>query len=216
MTTQPLPVTEEQLNTAKANCKQLGIELVASEDIDNPLEIIDKVRSIGYVSLGYFDANRKGGLVALPPNSNKYNNGIYMLIVNEDNLTLEVIVPNTADKQTLITQMVNDISNFISTLDTFDLDTYDWAEIFGFVISRTALQQIAETIYTNETKQKLFRHMYIAHFLTHVSKINRGDEVVYEEAVNTEPYILRDNIEEYLRSQSTDTSTDRDDKGGSR
>jgi hypothetical protein len=174
------------------NSKQLGYELKETTEH----EYDSAARSIGYEPLGYYniyDDKSEGILVQLPAGQNKYNNGTYMYHKNNDGqIVLEVVVPNTANKGDLIRHLVGEISTFVENLDTSDLDTYDFAEIYGFVIANTVVKHLASSLFPEDKKsQQHFTMIYMSRFLAHIAQIHAGDKNIREEAVNSDPYLFK-------------------------
>lgn len=176
----------------EANSKKLNYKL--EEAVDH--ELNHQARAMGYEPLGYsntYEDKSQGILVQMPEGHNKYNNGVYMFHLNNDGqYLLEVVVPNTSDKGNLIRHLVGEITTFVENLDTSDLDTYDFAEIYGFVIANTVVKHLANALFPmDKDQQHHFTMIYLSRFLAHVAQIHAGDENIREEAVNSDPYLFK-------------------------
>lgn len=174
------------------NCEKLNynLEEVAEHELDT------QARAMGYEPIGYantYDDGSKGILIQMPEGHNKYNNGVYMFHLTADGqYLLEVVVPNSADKGNLIRHLVGEITTFVENLDTSDLDTYDFAEVYGFVIANTVVKHLARAMFPEDKDQQHhFTMIYLSRFLAHVAQIHAGDENIREEAVNSDPYLFK-------------------------
>lgn len=174
------------------NLKQMKYETYKITDG----ELYDMVPSLGYVCLGYgttYKDGTKGVLMALSPDDNKYNNGVYMLHkMSGGEIVMEVIKPNTNDKGSLITHVIDSITNHIDGLDTSDMGVYDFTEAFGFVIANSVVKPLAKSLFPNDmSKQERFTLLYLPRFLANVAYVYSGDKNIREEGVNSEPYVLK-------------------------
>lgn len=174
------------------NLKQLGYEIHPVTDG----ELNDLVPRIGYESYGLgtdYDDGTKGVLMHLPENANKYNNGVYMLHkLAGGEIVMEVIVPNDRDKGALVQKFVDQISNHIDGLDTFDLTVFDYTEIFGLVLANSVVKPLAKTLFPDDKlKQAKFADLYMPRFLSNMAHMYVGDGKLFEEGVNSEPYVVK-------------------------
>lgn len=195
--------------TIRANCKALGYNLEEYTPENKNVMLESIAFNLGYKSLNagntYEDGSR-GLLIQM--NNTTYNNGVYMLHLNNNGeYLLETVVPNTADKGMLINQVVSDITGFIDGLDTADLGVYDMVEIYGHVIANTVVKRLAKTLFpNNKTLQTQFITVYMPRFLSNVAILYNGytgeadrakflEELkeynVNEERLNSEPYVLK-------------------------
>lgn len=173
-------------------CKELGfhVEKYESHRLDSA------AKSLGYEPLGYsntYDDKSEGIIVALPEGKNRFNNGVYMMHqTSNGQILLEVIQASTADKSQLIKHLIGQITTFVENQDTSDLDVYDFAEIYGFVIANTVIKHLAVSLYPMDVEnQKHFTMLYLSRFLAHVAQIHAGDPDIREEAVNSDPYMFK-------------------------
>ena len=149
------------------NCEKLNynLEEVAEHELNT------QARAMGYEPIGYantYDDGSKGILIQMPEGHNKYNNG------------------------NLIRHLVGEITTFVENLDTSDLDTYDFAEVYGFVIANTVVKHLARAMFPEDKdQQQHFTMIYLSRFLAHVAQIHAGDENIREEAVNSDPYLFK-------------------------
>lgn len=179
------------------NCETLKMPL---QKLDNP-EIRTMAYTMAYEPTEYgtiYEDGTQGLIVRMPEDHNTYNNGVYMLHLakgSEDDqylYQLEVIVPNTKSKDFLIRHLVGEITTYIDNLDTGDLDVYDFAEIYGFVIANTYVKPLAKSLYPNQKdKQVLFTNLYMPRTLAHIAHIYAGSETLKEQAVNSDPYLFK-------------------------
>lgn len=185
--------------------------------------LANSAKRLGYESLGYkvtYEDKQEGLLIKMPKDHDKYNNGIYILRKldvnvndkNETGLVLEVVVPNTKSKGTLITNLTNQISTFLDGLDTSDLTTYDYAEIVGYVVNNWVTKPLAKVLFPDDPlKQERFLMLYPARFLAHSAMINAGRDGIYEEAVNSQPFVLKQMIDNET-DHKTDTQTKKENE----
>lgn len=169
-------------------------------------ELHDMAPSLGYESMGYgttYKDGTTGLLIRFPEPRNKYNNGVYMLHkLEKGEIVLEVIEPNTKDKGNMIMHLVDDISNHIDGMDMFDMQVFDYTEMYGYVIANTVIKPLAKTLFPNDkVKQEHFTMLYLPRFLANVAYQYTGSDNIYEEGVNSEPYVLKMMID-----QETDKS----------
>lgn len=178
----------------KNNCDELGYDLyeITPEKKNDVLHGI--AFNLGYEALEYgttYEDGSRGLLVKMKDDT--YNNGVYMLhLTNEGEYVLEVVVPNTADKDELIQKLVHQMSTHFDTMDIADLGVFDLVEIYGYVIANTVVKRVAQGLYPNDKeKRKKFVMLYMPRFLANVALFHSGDEGMKEEAVNSEPYVLK-------------------------
>lgn len=196
------------------NLKQLGYEIHPVTDG----ELNDLVPRIGYESYGLgtdYDDGTKGVLMHLPENANKYNNGVYMLHkLAGGEIVMEVIVPNDRDKGALVQKFVDQISNHIDGLDTFDLTVFDYTEIFGLVLANSVVKPLAKTLFPDDKlKQAKFADLYMPRFLSNMAHMYVGDGKLFEEGVNSEPYVVKIMIDNVTKEQANEKSAkDKSDK----
>lgn len=182
----------------KSNLKQLGFEM--SEETDQFLENL--APQFGYTSMGYgttYDDGTKGLLISMDEDHNQYNNGTYMLHKLKDGkLVMEVIVPNNKDRGDLIQKHVDEIVNHVDGMDLSDLQIYDQAEMWGFVLAQAVVKPLTDSIYPNagtdlqeKVKRARFINLFMPRFLANIAHLYAGDDQMKEEAVNSEPYVLK-------------------------
>lgn len=191
------------------NLKQLGYEIHPVTDG----ELNDLVPRIGYESYGLgtdYDDGTKGVLMHLPENANKYNNGVYMLHkLAGGEIVMEVIVPNDRDKGALVQKFVDQISNHIDGLDTFDLTVFDYTEIFGLVLANSVVKPLAKTLFPDDKlKQAKFADLYMPRFLSNMAHMYVGDGKLFEEGVNSEPYVVKIMIDNATNEHSNEKSAE--------
>ena len=191
------------------NLKQLGYEIHPVTDG----ELNDLVPRIGYESYGWgtdYDDGTKGVLMHLPENANKYNNGVYMLHkLAGGEIVMEVIVPNDRDKGALVQKFVDQISNHIDGLDTFDLTVFDYTEIFGLVLANSVVKPLAKTLFPDDKlKQAKFADLYMPRFLSNMAHMYVGDGKLFEEGVNSEPYVVKIMIDNATKEQANEKSAE--------
>lgn len=188
-------IIERELEVKKA-LKELNYKTRQLINSDPDKELIEKAHSIGYEPLNLViehDNGEKGILVKLFDEHSRYNNGIYNLRPKESGeILLEVLVPNNISKDELISETITSISNHIQTLDTVDLEVFDWAEIFMYVISNTVLKPLAKSLYPiDDSKRAIFTRIYLSRFLAQAAQIHAGAKDIREEAVNSDPYLFK-------------------------
>lgn len=178
----------------KNNCAELGYELydITPERQNDVLHGI--AFNLGYESMAYgttYEDGTRGLLVRMKDDT--YNNGVYMLhLTDKGEYVLEVIVPNTADKDELIQKLVHQMSTHFDTMDIADLGVFDLVEIYGYVIANTVVKRVAQGLYPHDKeRRKKFVTLYMPRFLANVALFYSGDEGMKEEVVNSEPYVLK-------------------------
>lgn len=176
----------------RKNAKELGLKLI----VLNSPEIENMAKKMAYEPMNIgtiYNDGTQGLLVQLSEKHNKYNNGVYMLhFTSEQQYVLEVIVPNNRSKDDLIRKITDQISIFVENLDTGDLDVYDFAEVYGFVIANTVVKHLAKSLYPDDkAKQHQFNMLYTSRFLAQVAQIHAGSKEIQEEAVNSDPYMFK-------------------------
>lgn len=159
-------------------------------------ELYDMVPQLGYESYGVgvtYPDNSKGILMALPEDKNKYNNGVYILRkMPEGEIVMEVIVPNTNDKGDLISKTVDTLVTSYTGIDTEDLQIFDIIEVWGHVIAETTLKPLSKSLFPNDAeKRERFVLLYMSRLLSNTAHMFVGDDSLLEEAVNSEPYVLK-------------------------
>lgn len=191
-----------------ANIEKLGYEM---EPISSG-KLYDMVPSLGYesydIGIKYPDGT-KGVLMALPTDKNKYNNGVYILReLSKGEIVMEVVVPNTNDKGDLILKSVNTLKTAYLGMNTEDLQLFDIIEIWGHVIAETTLKPLAKSLFPNdEAKRERFVLLYMPRLLSNAAHMFVGTEELMEEAVNSEPYVLKMMIDQQTDIKSTDETT---------
>lgn len=191
----------------KENIKHLGYEM---EPISSG-KLYDMVPSLGYESYGIginYPDGTKGVLMSLPEDKNEYNNGVYILReLPKGEIVMEVIVPNSKDKGDLILKSVDTLTTSYLGMNVEDLQLFDMIEIWGHVIAETTLKPLAKSLFPNdETKRERFVLLYMPRLLSNAAHMFVGDDTLMEEAVNSEPYVVKMMID-----QQTDTSDDEHD-----
>ena len=196
------------------NIEQLGYKLY---DVTEG-ELYDIAPSLGYTNLNKgttYDDGTKGVLVRMSDGEDTYNNGIYMLRRLEGNeLVLEVIVQNTRDKGSLIQNMVQSISNHITGLDTLNMTVFDYAETFGYVIANTVVKPLADSLFPKDKeKQDRFVMLYMPRLMAQIAYIYSGDATTFEEGVNSEPFVLKQMIDNNTPTmdEAQETASEKDD-----
>ena len=168
---------------------------------EEPLnEYIQMAYSLGYIPVSIQKFNddfliyASGGvLVTMREGMRDYNNGFYILKQDaSESYVMEVIVPNTCDKSTLITQKVQELENLVASVDMSELDTYDLVQVYSHVLANRVIKPISRIMFDNDKlKQTKFTDMYLARFLANVARYYIGDKNLIEEQVNAEPYLVK-------------------------
>lgn len=189
---------------AKDNLKQLGYEI---EPVESG-ELFDMVPSIGYEAFGFgttYEDGSKGVLMTLPEDKNKYNDGIYMLRkLDGGQIVMEVIVPNSKDKGNLIMTLSDDITNHATGLDMSDIEIFDQAELWGFTLANAVVKPLAKSMFPEDkAKQERFVMLYMPRFLSNIAHMYAGDDKLFEEGVNSEPYVVKMMIDQYTKEDGS-------------
>jgi len=196
-------------------CKQLGYELYKTENT----VLTNLIKQFGYEPLGYgttYDNGVQGELMTLPEETSKYNNGVYMLIRQEDGATvMETIVPNNRDKGNMIQQAVDAITTQVKGMNMDDFQLFDYVEMWGYVIAETTLKPLAKTLYPDQpndtseekalkqAKRERFVLLAMPRTLVNMAHYYTGDQaMVEEERVNSEPYVIKMMIDQETNKHS--------------
>lgn len=191
-----------------SNIEHLGYEM---EPISSG-KLYDMVPSLGYesydIGINYPDGT-KGVLMALPADKNKYNNGVYILReLSKGEIVMEVVVPNTNDKGDLILKSVDTLKTAYLGMNTEDLQLFDMIEIWGHVIAETTLKPLAKSLFPNdEAKRERFVLLYMPRLLSNAAHMFIGNDELMEEAVNSEPYVLKMMIDQQTDIESKEDIT---------
>lgn len=162
--------------------------------------LTDKAPEMGLASLDYqidYPDGTTGLLVTWNESHNKYNNGVYALKQLADDkghgaIVMDVIVPNTKSKSEIVQKLIDQMTARLDEFDTAGLDVYDFAEITGQVATNLVTIPLAKNLYPDDKlKQERFIMLYTSNFLSAAGMINAGIDVVYEETVNAQPYLLK-------------------------
>ena len=195
-----------------SNIEHLGYEM---EPISSG-KLYDMVPSLGYesydIGINYPDGT-KGVLMALPVDKNKYNNGVYILReLSKGEIVMEVVVPNTNDKGDLILKSVDTLKTAYLGMNTEDLQLFDMIEIWGHVIAETTLKPLAKSLFPNdEAKRERFVLLYMPRLLSNAAHMFIGNDELMEEAVNSEPYVLKMMIDQQTDIESKEDIESKDD-----
>lgn len=199
----------------KKNIEHLGYEI---EPTPNG-KLNDMIPQLGYETFGIginYKDGTKGVLMALPEDKNQYNNGVYILReMTKGEIVMEVIVPNTKDKGNLIMKSVDIIETAVSEMNSEDLQLFDMIEIWGHVIANTTLKPLAKALFPNdEKKRERFVLLYMPRLLSNTAHMFVGDDQLMEEAVNSEPYVLKMMIDQKTDNESgNETKTESEVNG---
>ena len=191
-----------------SNIEHLGYEM---EPISSG-KLYDMVPSLGYesydIGINYPDGT-KGVLMTLPADKNKYNNGVYILReLSKGEIVMEVVVPNTNDKGDLILKSVDTLKTAYLGMNTEDLQLFDMIEIWGHVIAETTLKPLAKSLFPNdEAKRERFVLLYMPRLLSNAAHMFIGNDELMEEAVNSEPYVLKMMIDQQTDIESKEDTT---------
>lgn len=197
----------------KSACEQLGYELYETEDT----ELAYLIKQFGYTPYGYgttYDGGVKGELMTLPEDKNKYNNGVYMLIRQDDGATvMETIVPNTRDKGDMIQRAVDSVVTHVKGMDMDDFQLFDHAEMWGYIIAETTLKPLAHSLFPNDTaehkaKRESFVFLAMPRLLVNTAHLYVGDDFVEEERVNSEPYVIKMMIDQQTDKKNNKKTRD--------
>lgn len=196
----------------KSNCEQLGYEVYPTKDT----YLSQLAKQFGYQPLGYgakhkegvvsmSEGSIEGELITLPEGQNKYNNGVYLFIRQDDGATvMQTIVPNTQDKGDMIQKAVDSITTHIKGMDMEDFQLFDYVEMWGYVIAETTLKPLAKSLYPDDkqdtpeekalkkSKREQFVFLSMPRVLVNTAHYYVGDEqMAEEERVNSEPYVIK-------------------------
>lgn len=202
----------------KSACKQLGYELYKTEGT----MLSNLVRQFGYEPLGYgttYENGVQGELMTLPEDKNKYNNGVYMLIRQDDGATvMETIVPNNKDTGNMVQQAVDSITTHVKGMDMEDFQLFHYIEMWGYVIAETTLKPLANSLYpdTNtdtpeekalkKAKRERFVLLAMPRVLVNMAHYYTGDKaMVEEERVNSEPYVIKMMIDQETNKNESES-----------
>ena len=204
----------ELTSQIKKNIKHLGYEM---EPISGG-KLYDMVSSLGYESYGVgikYPDGTKGVLMSLPEDKNKYNNGVYILReLPKGEIVMEVVIPNSKDKGDLILKSVDTLTTAYLGMNVEDLQLFDMIEIWGHVIAETTLKPLAKSLFPNdEAKRERFVLLYMPRLLSNAAHMFIGDDTLMEEAVNSEPYVVKMMIDQETDKPDTqDTKNTKDTK----
>ena len=151
------------------------------------------VDSLGYALVAYDDKtllSEKGPLVMA--HDITFNNGIYILRNDNGAYLLEVLIPNNIDKSTLITQVTKTMDHQLSQVNVSDLEIYDLTQVYVHLIVSQVVRPLAKHIFPySEEGQQTFINIYLPRFLANMARYYMGDAKLMEEAVNSEPHIVK-------------------------
>lgn len=172
-----------------------------NNDIHNSL--INGAMEIGYVPIKPIEiVEFDEGLLGIKVNhiNLKRDNGIYYLRIHPDySKTLVVETPSTISNSKINREIINQINNFISTIDMSDLNAYDFAAIFGEIITDNVTSKFAQNLFKDDpVNQMQFKDVYLPIFLSDLSKLTIANEVVNEVEVNTKPFLIKQLIQEKI------------------
>lgn len=176
---------------------KLGYE-VEIDDKDNALhqEILTMSQVMGFLphkDPAQFTKTRLGLGLIITYQDETFNNGIYLYIkTQEGTYTLQVLVPNTKNKQPLVRDITGKLINQLASLDTSPLSVYDWTILFNHLLDKTVLTPLAEHHFPNNPlDQDKFKQIYQSRFLANTARYFAGDQTLDEEMVDTEPYVVK-------------------------
>lgn len=156
-------------------------------------EIIIMIDSLGYATVVYESKTlmtEKGPVVMTQDTT--FNNGIYILRNDNGAYLLEVLIPNNIDKSTLVTKTTQIMNHQLSQVDVSDLEIYDLTQAYAHVVVSQVVKPLAKHIYPDhEENQQKFINIYLPRFLANMARYYMGDDKLMEEAVNSEPHIVK-------------------------
>lgn len=183
-----IKISKETYETLEKNLKELEIKLVDVELTEHERGVIT---SFGYAEVEYDKIlnTERGPLVMI---DTVHNDGIYILRHEDNVYMLEVVKPNTIDKSTLINKTIQAMDNLLNQVDVVDLEVYDLTRVYSHVLTNQVIKPLAKHMFpTDELKQHKFINVYLPRFLANMARYYMGDEQLMEEAVNSEPHLVK-------------------------
>ena len=179
---------------------------------------VDNAKNLGYLPIEPYQIKAYGdgsyGILVTNLDLTK-NNGEYFLHITTDGAyLLEVVKPNTISKYEMVKEITDKIDGFINTLDTSNLDVYDYATIFGDIIVSQVIKPLALSLHPDDkVKQFHFANIFTPQFLANTSDLFVGNRIVEEDKVNAEPYVIKllvdQNIEKLNKEGEKNEETER-------
>lgn len=153
------------------------------------------------VGVLFQEDDTQGLLVKMGEGYDAYNNGVYIIQQTDEGYTqLRVVRPNTKDKSQLITNLVQEVTTHIESLDTADLQPYDYMVLFSHVIANILAKPLAKQFFGDNRQLGVpFINQYMVRTLGDMALYYVGTEVVNEEAVNSAPFIVKGFIDGTLK-----------------
>lgn len=186
----PQTITQEDYEELNKNLYEMGYKTTNGVDAQTK----ELIHALGYTLVKTIDAdvlNTERGPIVMMQNAT-FNNGIYIFRNEDGSYLLEILKPNTIDKSTLITQIVQTMDNQLSQVNVSDLEVYDLTQVYAHLIANQIIKPIAKHIYPdNELKQEHYVNIYMPRFLANVARYYIGDSTLIEETVNSEPHAVR-------------------------
>lgn len=183
-------LNEQEYELLHQNIEKLGLSIV--KDVDEWL--CDLAQQMGYQLV--FDASntplctQEGPIVMMK--NREYNNGLYIFRKDETTYYLQVVKPNTIDKSSLITKVIHQIEDGIRRVPMEDLDAFDLTQIYAHVIVNQIVKTMAKQAFPESAKQQQnYINVYLPRFLANIARYYLADNALKEEAVNSEPYIVK-------------------------
>lgn len=194
-------LNEQEYELLHQNIEKLGLSIV--KEMDEWL--CDLAQQMGY-QLVFNDSNeplctQEGPIVMMK--NREYNNGLYIFRKDETNYYLQVVKPNTIDKSSLITKVIHQIEDGIRRVSMEDLDAFDLTQIYAHVLVNQVVKTMAKQAFPESAKQQQnYINVYLPRFLANIARYYLADGALKEEAVNSEPYIVKVMIEQSQEGES--------------
>ena len=149
-------------------------------------------RSLGYQPTYYDDellVTDLGPIVTMA--KREHDNGLYIFRQADGAYLLDVVVPNTVDRSALVSEKVQQLDNLFSQVDLSDCDIYELTQICAHVLGNQIVKPLMSTITTNELELAKASDIYFPRFAANMARYYLGDSKLMENAVNTEPHIVK-------------------------
>lgn len=194
-------LNEQEYELLHQNIEKLGLSIV--KEVDEWL--CDLAQQMGY-QLVFDDSNaplctQEGPIVMMK--NREYNNGLYIFRKDETTYYLQVVKPNTIDKSSLVTKVIHQIEDGIRRVSMEDLDAFDLTQIYAHVLVNQVVKTMAKQAFPESAKQQQnYINVYLPRFLANIARYYLADDALKEEAVNSEPYIVKVMIEQSQEGES--------------
>lgn len=163
--------------------------------IEAPSELVEMAEALGYQPTEEVQGVRTefGDGLLVYALQREFNDGLYILYKTEDGrYELMVLVANTISKAPLVQKLIHDLDNYVHGQDLHELDAFNLVEVFAFFTANSFVKPIAKGLYPDDPlKQDQFVHIYYPRFLANVARYYMGDSTLDQEAVVSEPFLVR-------------------------